>query len=107
VTRLATSRVAASSLDVRHNAAAARFEAIVEGQLCVANYHLVDGVMRIHHTAVPRALTGRGIAAQLVQAALAYAAANDLEVEPWCSYVRTYMKRHAEAQALLPAGFRL
>ena len=74
---------------------------------CVADYHLVDGVMRTHHTAVPRALTGRGIAARLVQAALAYAAANDLEVEPWCSYVRTYIKRNPEAQALLPDGFRL
>jgi len=102
VTRLSTPPV-----DVRHNAAAARFEATVDGHLCVASYHLVDGVMRIHHTAVPRALGGRGIAAQLVQAAIAYAAANDLEVEPWCSYVRAYMRRHAEAQALLPAGFKL
>jgi predicted GNAT family acetyltransferase len=96
-----------SAIEVRHNAAASRFEATVDGHLCVANYHLVDGVMRIHHTAVPRQLTGRGIAARLVQAALAYAAANDLEVEPWCSYVRTYMKRNPEAQALLPDGFRL
>ena len=94
-------------VDVRHNAALSRFEATVEGQLCVANYHLVDGVMQIHHTAVPRALTGRGIAARLVEAAIAYAAANHLEVEPWCSYVRTYMKRHPESRALLPDGFRL
>jgi len=94
-------------VDVRHNAALSRFEATVDGLLCVASYHLVDGVMRIHHTAVPRALTGRGIAARLVEAAIAYAGANHLEVEPWCSYVRTYMKRHPESQALLPDGFRL
>ena len=94
-------------VDVRHNAALSRFEATVDGLLCVASYHLVDGVMRIHHTAVPRALTGRGIAARLVEAAIGYAAANHLEVEPWCSYVRTYMKRHPESQALLPDGFRL
>jgi hypothetical protein len=36
-----------------------------------------------------------------------YAAANGLEVEPWCSYVRTYMKRHPESRALLPKGFTL
>jgi hypothetical protein len=94
-------------LDVRHNAALSRFEATVDGLTCVANYHLVDGVMRIHHTAVPRALTGRGIAAKLVDAALAYAAANHLRIEPWCSYVRSYMKRHPESQTLLPDGFRL
>jgi len=93
------------AIEVRHNAAASRFEATVDGQLCVANYHLVDGVMRIVHTEVPSPLGGRGIAAELVRAAFAYAAANGLEVEPWCSYVRAYMKRHPETQALLPAGF--
>jgi uncharacterized protein len=100
-------RLASSTIDVLNNAAASRFEAIVDGHLCVANYHLVDGVMRIHHTAVPRAVAGRGIAAKLVQAAIEFAAANHLEVEPWCSYVRSYMKRHPASQALLPDGFRL
>lgn len=94
-------------VEFRHNAAASRFEATVDGQVSVASYHVVDGVMRIHHTGVPRALTGRGIAARLVEAAIAYAASNHLEVEPWCSYVRTYMKRHPESQSLLPKGFRL
>ena len=93
------------AIEVRHNTAASRFEATVDGQLCVANYHLVDGVMRIVHTAVPSALGGRGIAAELVGAAFAYATANGIKVEPWCSYVRAYMKRHPETQALLPAGF--
>ena len=94
------------AIEVRHNTAASRFEATVGGQLCVASYHLVDGVMRIYHTEVPSALGGHGIAAELVGAAFAYAAANGLRVEPWCSYVRAYMKRHPETQALLPADFR-
>jgi uncharacterized protein len=94
-------------IEVRHNTAAGRFEATVDGLLCVANYHLVDNVMRIHHTEVPRALEGRGIAGRIVRAALAYAEASALEVEPWCSYVRAYMKRHPETQRLLPQGFRI
>ena len=92
-------------VEILHNAAASRFEATIDGQLCVASYHLDDGVMRIYHTEVPTALEGRGLAAKLVGAAFAYAAANDLKVEPWCSYVRAYMKRNPETQALLPAGF--
>lgn len=92
-------------IEVRHNAAAGSFEATVDGQLCVANYHLVGNVMRIHHTEVPAALEGRGIAGQLVRAALAYAEANGLEVEPWCGFVRAYMKRHPDAQRLLPKAF--
>ena len=96
-----------SASEVRHNSVASRFEATVEGLLCVADYHLVDNVMRIHHTEVPRSLTGRGIAAGIVRAALAHAEANGLEVEPWCGYVRAYMRRHPETQRLLPHGFRI
>jgi predicted GNAT family acetyltransferase len=81
-------------VEVRHNEAASRFEAIVDGLLCRADYRMADGVMRIHHTEVPSALEGRGVAAQLVQAALAYAEANGLQVEPQCGYVRAYMRRH-------------
>ena len=94
-------------VEVRHNAAASRFEATVEGWLCIAAYMLVDSVMRIHHTEVPPAVGNRGIAAQLVRAAFAYAEAHDLKVEPRCSYVRSYMRRHPETLHLLPADSTL
>jgi predicted GNAT family acetyltransferase len=45
-------------------------------------------------------LEGRGIAAALVQAALAHAKANGFKVNPLCSYVRAYMRRRPEAMAL-------
>ncbi len=93
-------------IDVRHDTAASRFEATVDGLPCVASYHLAGDVMRMHHTEVPAALEGRGIAGQLVRAALAYATANGLRVEPRCSYVRSYMQRHPETHGLLPDGFR-
>ena len=92
-----------SAVEVRHNAPASRFEATVEGWLCVAAYTLGDGVMRIYHTEVPPAVGNRGIAAQIVRAAFDYAEAHDLQVEPRCSYVRSYMRRHPETLRLLPA----
>jgi hypothetical protein len=91
--------------EVRHNEAASRFEATVDGLLCRADYRMAEGAMRIVHTEVPRALEGRGIAAQLVRAALAHAEASGLRVEPACGYVRAYMRRHPDTQRLLPAGF--
>ena len=94
-------------IDVRHNTDASRFEATVDGLLCVASYHLADGVMRMHHTEVPAVLEGRGIAGQLVRTAFAYATANGLRIEPRCSYVRSYMQRHPETHGLLPDGFRI
>ena len=94
-------------VEVFHNAAASRFEAVVDGQLCVAGYVLVDRVVRMSHTEVPSTLENRGIAGELVRVALSWAATNKLKVEPRCSYVRAYMRRHPDSQALLPEGFRL
>jgi predicted GNAT family acetyltransferase len=85
---------------VEHNAADSRFETRVEGHLCVADYHLALGVMHMTHTHVPPPIQGRGIAATLVDAALAYARAKGLRVDPQCSYVRAYMRRHPDTLSL-------
>ena len=86
---------------VTHNESRQRFEATVDGCLCVADYQLRGNVMRMTHTVVPPAVGGRGIAAELVRVALAWAADNGLNVEPSCSYVEVYMRRHPETQRLL------
>lgn len=94
-----------SGYEVVHNATEQRFEARVDGLLCVADYHLTDGaagrVMHMTHTGVPRPLEGRGIAAALVRQALDWARGEGLKVNPACSYVRVYMQRHADARDLL------
>lgn len=95
----------APELEVRHNPAANRFETVVDGKLGVANYHLAGKVMRIHHTEVPPSLEGRGIGSRIVRAVLDYADAHGLEVEPWCGFVRSYMRRHPETHRLLAKGF--
>jgi predicted GNAT family acetyltransferase len=60
----------ATQVEVVHDEANRRFEATVEGRLCVADYELRDGVMWMTHTVVPPAVGGRGIAAELVRVAL-------------------------------------
>jgi uncharacterized protein len=88
------------SISVHHNPAALRFEARVEGYLCVADYHMNANVMEMTYTFVDPALQGRGIGTQLVSAALTYARAHQLKVAPLCSYVKSYMDKHAEVQDL-------
>jgi hypothetical protein len=95
------------NLEVIHNPAAERFEAIVGGRLAKANYRLDGDVMRMAHTEVPRELEGRGIAAALVKAALAHARERGLKVAPVCSYVRAYMRRHPETATLVADGYPL
>ena len=86
---------------VTHNAARQRFEATVDGQLCVADYQLRGNVLWMTHTGVPTAVGGRGIAAELVRVALEWAEQKDYRVEPSCSYVEVYMRRHPETLKLL------
>ena len=88
------------TINVQHNPQESRFEALVDGRLCVADYRIVNGVMVMPHTYVPSPLEGRGIAAKLVRAALAFARENQLRVDPRCSYVRSYMRRHPDTQSL-------
>lgn len=82
-------------IDVRHNQQENRFEAIVEGRLCWLDYRRVGNVLTLVYTAVPGELQNRGIAGELVEGALAYAAAHALKAVPQCSYIRAYMCRRA------------
>ncbi len=89
---------------VVHNPDAQRFECGQGADLAECCYLRRGDVLVLHHTEVPPALQGLGLAAQLVQAALAWARENHLCVQPSCSYVASYMKRHPETQDLLAAA---
>lgn len=86
---------------VKHHPEARRFEAVVDGYLALCSYHPQGDTVVLHHTEVPPALQGQGVAAALVAAALAWARHEGLRVQPTCSYVATYMRRHPETQDLL------
>ncbi len=55
--------------------------------LGVINWRLTDGVMEMTHTFVDPSLRGQGIAMKLLEAAVAYAKANNYRMKPYCSYV--------------------
>jgi uncharacterized protein len=84
---------------VDNNPSERRFQAIVNGHLCVADYTLSPGVMHITHTGVAPSLQGQGIAAALIDKAFEFARDNRLKIDPVCSYVRVYIQRHPEAHA--------
>jgi predicted GNAT family acetyltransferase len=91
-------------LAVTHNAEASRFEARLDddpGHLAICSYRRVGDTLVLHHTEVPWALQGRGLAGELVQGALDWARAHGLRVRPTCSYVAAYMQRHPETHDLL------
>ena len=92
------------TLTVTHNAAQSRFETSPQGQLAVCNYARQGEVLVLHHTEVPAALAGQGVAAELVLSALDWARGQGLRVRPSCSYVAAYIRRHPQTHDLLEPG---
>ena len=86
--------------EIRHNAAQRRFE--VGDSLAVLDYAPLDATtLDYHHTFVPPAMRGRGIASRLVRFALDYALEQRLTVIPSCPFVAAYIKGHPRYQVLL------
>jgi uncharacterized protein len=85
---------------VRHNPAAHRYEADLDGHLAVAEYALAGGRQVFTHTFVPPELRGRGVAEKLVRTALEEARLAGRQVVPQCSYVAAFIRRHPEFQSL-------
>jgi predicted GNAT family acetyltransferase len=82
---------------ISHDQDAKRFTTEADGQRAVLDYTLAGGVMTITHTRVPREIGGRGIAAELMRAALQFASERSLSVNPACSYAAAYMRRQSQA----------
>ena len=81
---------------ISHDPGAHRFSTEVDGSRAELDYTLADGVMTIVHTRVPPAIGGRGIAAQLMEAALSAARAAGWSVNPACSYAKSYLEKHPQ-----------
>ncbi|HXI76592.1 MAG TPA: GNAT family N-acetyltransferase [Steroidobacteraceae bacterium] len=82
---------------IRHDPSARQFVAEVDGNRAHLDYTLADGVMTITHTRVPPAIGGRGIAGELMAAALDAARSAGWSVDPACSYAKAYMARHGQS----------
>jgi len=82
---------------INHDAGRRRFTTEVEGHRALLDYSLSESVMTITHTEVPQPIGGRGVAADLMRAALAAANKEGWSVVPACSYAAAYMRRHPDS----------
>jgi len=81
---------------IDHDSNARRFTTEVDGVKAVLDYSLLGNVMTITHTGVPDAIGGRGIAGELMRAALRAARDAGWSVTPACSYAAAYMAKHPD-----------
>jgi hypothetical protein len=88
-----------SPITVVHRRAESRFEATLDGHRGVLHYQRNDAPapgLRIPSVVVDPAIEGRGVAGALTRAALDWARASGLRVEPLCPYVAAWMRRHPD-----------
>jgi predicted GNAT family acetyltransferase len=90
--------------EIVHNLAAERFELRVGDALCVLEYRRAPGKLVIYHTEVPPPYEGRGLAARMTRAALQFARAEKLEVEPRCAYTAAFIQKNREYSDLVANG---
>jgi len=84
-----------------------RFEVLVDGETAgFAEYHRRPGLIAFVHTAIDPRFEGRGLASELVRAALSEARSDGLSVLPFCPFVRGYIARHREYVELVPTDLR-
>ena len=81
---------------VVHNAAAARFELVIEGQVAHLDYQVAGDRLRLIHIEVPPEIQGHHHAEELARASLEYARREQLRVVPICPYMRTFLTNHPE-----------
>ena len=82
--------------DIQHQAASRRFTTHADGHEAYVEYEQRHGVMTITHTIVPSEIGGRGIAGQLVKAAMDHARTEGIKVTPSCSYAADWMDKHPD-----------
>jgi uncharacterized protein len=88
-------------VDVVHNSAANRFEAMLDGEQALLGYRLEGSRVVMTHVAVPPPIEGRGVAGDLTRVALDWDRGQSLSVEPQCPYVAGWIQRHPEYADLL------
>jgi hypothetical protein len=82
---------------VTHNEAKGQFEIVLGQEKAVLTYRRTEQHISLLHTEVPQPSRGRGLAKQLVRAALDYAHFNQLKVVAVCPFVKAYLAKHPEA----------
>lgn len=81
---------------IHHDSSAGRFTTTVDGHQAYVEYEADGDTLTITHTIVPSAIGGRGIAGQLVKAAMEHARAGGTKVVPQCSYAAGWMDKHPD-----------
>jgi predicted GNAT family acetyltransferase len=84
-----------------------RYELSIDGEVVgFTAYRARPGLIAFIHTEVDERLQGRGLADRLIRFALEDARTRGLAVLPFCPFVKAFIERHREFEALVPEAYR-
>jgi uncharacterized protein len=78
-----------------------RFELERDGHVASLQYTVAGRVLALHHTEIPEALRGSGIASTLAQTALDWARDHHMKVDVVCPFVAAFLESHPEYSNLV------
>ena len=83
------------------------YELSIDGEVAgFTSYRARPGLIAFVHTEVDERLQGRRLADRLIRFALGDARARGLAVLPFCPFVKAFIERHREFEALVPNTYR-
>ncbi|MGP9799479.1 GNAT family N-acetyltransferase [Rheinheimera sp. NSM] len=77
---------------IQHQAEQQRFVLQLDGAEAVLDYSLSGNSINFHHTFVPPAFRGKGLAEKLVRHGLAWAKTEQYQLSASCSYVQKFLR---------------
>lgn len=84
-----------------------RYELSSDGEVVgYTLYRIRPGLIAFVHTEIDERLQGRGLADRLIRFALEDTRARGLAVLPFCPFVKAFIERHREFEALVPDTYR-
>ena len=95
------------AIEVRNNEDAARYEAVLDGQVAgFAAYQLSGDRVVFTHTEVSPQAEGKGVASTLIRWALDDVRRQAKRVVPLCPFVVAFLKRHPDYVDLVTEDYR-
>jgi len=84
-----------------------RYELSIDGEVVgFTAYRARPGLIAFIHTEVDERFQGCGLGDRLIRFALEDARARGLAVLPFCPFVKAFIERHREFEALVPGTYR-
>jgi predicted GNAT family acetyltransferase len=97
----------AERIDVADAPDRERDELSIDGEVVgFTDYRAQPGLIAFVHTEVDERVQDRGLGDRLIRFALEDARARELAVLPFCPFVKAFIERHPEFEALVPESYR-